>query len=140
MRGIFGLVGLLVTLGVVIMIWHTYSLPAAKQAITAKKQVEQRFGSNTSEGLADAKSSIDLEDVQKGNHFDSLLVKSVTAGGPMATDFGLVAGDSIVAIGGLRTRDMNDAEEARDKLFEAKLRQTPLSVIRNGSSIELTAK
>jgi len=140
MRMAFGLVSILVTVGVIIMYMHYYQLPAAKQAITVKKQVEQRFGSNTAEGLADAKSSITLEEVQRGSKFDSLAVKSVVAGGQMATDFGFMAGDQIVAIGGFPTRDMNDGEEAEAKLFEAKLRQQPVTVMRGGTKIDLTAK
>jgi membrane-associated protease RseP (regulator of RpoE activity) len=58
----------------------------------------------------------------------------------MATDFGFMAGDQITAIGGFKTRDMNDSEDARNALFEAKLRQSPVTVLRNGNEMQITAK
>ena len=140
MRMAFGLVSVLVTLGVIIMFMHSYELPAIKQAGKTKTMVEHRFGSNTSEGLAEAKASITLDDIERGGHFDSLAVKAVAPGGRMAVDFGFSAGDTIVAIGGFRTRDMNDADDARSKLFEAKMRQWPVTGVRNGSHIDLLAK
>jgi len=140
MRMAFGLVGLLVTLGVIIMIMHTYTLPAAQQAIKTKQRVESQFGSNTPEGMEDAKNSIVLDDVTRGGHFTGLLVKSVTPGGPMATDFGLAAGDTITAIGGMRLRDNDDPELARAQLFEAKMRRQPLTVTRAGADLQLTPR
>ncbi len=138
MRMAFGLVGVLVTLGVIIMIMHSYTLPAAKQAISAKQRVEKQFGSNTAEGMEDAKNSIVLDDVTRGGHFTGLLVKSVTPGGPMATDFGLAGGDVITAIGGMRLRDNDDPELARAQLFEAKMRRQPLTVTRATAELQLT--
>lgn len=138
MRMAFGLVGILVTLGVIIMFMHVYELPAAKQAITVKKKVEAWGESNTAEGMADAKASIVLEEVTTGGKFNGFLVKSIVPGGPMARDFGLAAGDTIVAIGGIRMRDFNDPELSNAELFgEAKLYNRPLTVIRGGSEIEL---
>lgn len=140
MRMAFGLVGVLVTLGVIIMIMHSYTLPAAQQAIQTKKKVESQFGSNSPEGMAAAQASIDLDDAERGGHFHGLLVKRVTPGGSMATDFGLMAGDEITAIGGLRLRDGNDFELAKAQLFEAKMRRQPLTVMRNGMEIELAPR
>jgi len=134
----FGLVGVLVTLGVIIMIMHSYTLPAAQPAIQTKKKVESQFGSNSPEGMAAAQASIDLDEVVKGGHFHGLLVKKVTPGGPMATDFGLMNGDEITAIGGMRLRDNDDAELSKAQLFEAKMRRQPLTVTRNGMEIQLT--
>jgi C-terminal processing protease CtpA/Prc len=141
MRAGFGLVAILVTLGVIIMIMHTYTLPAAKQAIQTKKKVEEQFSMNTPEGMADAQASIVLDDATRGNKFTGLQVTSVITGGPMNKVFGLVAGDQIVAIGGQRLRDApyNDPELARAMLYEAKLRQQPLTVVRNGEEIQLVA-
>jgi len=140
MRMAFGLVGILVTLGVIIMIMHSYTLPAAKQAIQTKKKVESQFGSNSPEGMAAAQASIVLDDDVKGSQFRGLIVKSVTPGGPMQTDFGLMNGDEITAIGGMRLRDNNDAELSRAQLFEAKMRRQPLTVMRNGTEIQLTPR
>lgn len=140
MRMAFGLVSLLVTVGVLIMIFHYIEAPAIQKAGQTKKKVENWAGSNTSQGLADAKSSIDLEEITSGGKFNGFLVKSITPGGPMATDFGLLAGDQIVGIGGLRMRDDNDSDLSRAQIFEAKIRNQPLNVIRNNQQIELRAK
>jgi S1-C subfamily serine protease len=138
MRMAFGLVGILVTLGVIIWFMHVYELPAAKQGIQTKKKIEAWAESNTSEGMADAKASIVLEEVDSGGKFTGFLVKSIVPGGPMARDFGLAAGDTIVAIGGMRMRDTNDAELSEAQLFgEAKLYNRPLTVIRGNQEIEL---
>lgn len=139
MRMAFGLVSVLVAIGVVVMIMSNYTLPAAKQAITVKKQAESRFGSNTRDGLEEAKASITLDDVLKGGRFDALQVTAVVPGGQMATEFGFMAGDTIVAIGGLPLRDLNDADIARDQVFEAKMRDQPVTVLRNNAPIELRA-
>ena len=140
MRMAFGLVGVLVTLGVIIMIMHSYTLPAAQKAIQTKKKVESQFGSNSPEGMAAAQASIDLDDDIRGGKFNGLLVKKVTPGGPMQTDFGLMTGDEITAIGGMRLRDNNDGELSRAQLFEAKMRRQPLTVMRNGTEIQLTPR
>jgi C-terminal processing protease CtpA/Prc len=142
MRAGFGLVAILVTLGVIIMIMHAYTLPAAQQAVQTKKKVEEQFGMNTPEGMADAQASIVLDDATRGSRFNGLQVTSVVTGGPMNKTFGLLAGDEIVAIGGQRLRDApyNDPEMARAMLYEAKLRQQPLTVMRNGQEIQLVAR
>jgi C-terminal processing protease CtpA/Prc len=137
MRMAFGLVGVLVVLGVIIIFMHVYELPAAQKAIQAKKKVEAQFESNTAEGLADAQASINLDDIERGGHFYGLGVKSVIPGGPMQVDFGLAPGDTIIAIGGVSVRDNNDPDLARAQLFEAKMRRQPLTVERGGLAVEL---
>lgn len=141
MRAMFGLVAILVTLGVIIWFMHVYELPAIKAAGQAKKQVEEKFSMNTSEGLADAKASIALDPVGVDrNKFEGFFVKGIVPGGAMWNTFGLMPGDRIVAIGGQRCKDLNDAEMAEDMLFEAKLRQWPLTVVRGNQEIQLAPK
>jgi C-terminal processing protease CtpA/Prc len=142
MRAGFGLVAILVTLGVIIVIWSNYTLPVAKQAIQTKKKVEEQFSMNTPEGYADAQASITLDDAMRGTKFDGLTVTAIVPGGAMNKTFGLLAGDQIVAIGGQRLRDppYDDPEMARATLFEAKLRQQALTVVRNGQEIQLPPK
>ncbi|HEY7115657.1 MAG TPA: hypothetical protein VH475_03665 [Tepidisphaeraceae bacterium] len=139
MRYGFGLVGVLVTLGVIIWFMHVYELPATSQALKTKKKIEEQFSMNTPDGLAEAQASITLDDAMRGSRFEGLLVKGIVIGGPMSKTFGLLPGDQIVAIGGQRLRDTpwNDPEFARATLFEAKLRQQALTVLRGGQEIEL---
>jgi C-terminal processing protease CtpA/Prc len=114
----------------------------AKQAIQTKKKVEEQFSMNTPEGYADAQASITLDDAMRGTKFDGLTVTAIVPGGAMNKTFGLLPGDQIVAIGGQRLRDppYDDPEMARATLFEAKLRQQALTVVRNGQEIQLPPK
>jgi hypothetical protein len=139
MRMAFGLVGLLVTLGVIIWIFHVYTAPSLKVAGQTRQKVNAWAESNTAEGMAEAEASIVLDESISGNHFDGFLVKSIVPGGPMARDFGLVAGDKIIAIAGLRMRDFDNPDLSKAQLFEAKLRGQPLTVIRGNAEIELRA-
>src|SRR5712691_11039648 len=139
MRMMFGLVGLLVTIGVLIMIFHYIEAPVIKQSGQTKKKVEAWASANTPDGMEEAKASIVLDEVTSGGHFNGFLVRSVTPGGLMAREFGLAPGDTIVAIAGLRVRDDNNPDLSREQLFEAKLRGQPLTVIRGGIEIELRA-
>jgi hypothetical protein len=134
----FGLVAILVTLGVIIWFMHVYELPAIQTAVQTKKKVEDRFSMNTADGLEDAKASIAFDALgQDKNRLDGFLVKSIVPGGAMSATFGLMPGDTITAIGGQRLRDINDAEMAEAWLFEAKVRQWPLTVVRGGQEIQL---
>jgi hypothetical protein len=137
----FGLVAILVTLGVIIWFMHVYELPAIKAAGQAKRQVEDRFSMNTSEGLEDARASIVLDPMGLDkNRFEGFFVKGIVPGGAMSNTFGLMPGDQIVAIGGQRCRDVADPEMAEAWLFEAKVRQWPLTVVRGNQEIQLKPK
>ena len=140
MRAGCGLVSILVTLGVIVVIMRTYTLPSAQQAISTKKKVEEQFSMNSPEGYADAQASITLDDENRGSSFIGLNVTAIVPGGAMSKTFGLMAGDRIVAIGGMRLRDLNDPDLARAQLFEAKLRQQALTVVRNGQEIQLVGQ
>lgn len=141
MRMAFGLVGLLVTCGVIAMIMSQYTLPAAKQAISVQNQAQKQFGSNTPEGLRAVEESIELDSATNpSGKFLGLKVVKIAGGGPMAVDFGLQQGDVITAIGDQRLRDINDFDLAKAMLQEAKLRKQALTVDRGGQSVELRAQ
>src|SRR5882672_9714150 len=122
MRMAFGLVGLLVTLGIIILIFHYIEAPSLKVAGQTNKKVQDWAGTNNgNEGLAETKASIDLDEVNSGGNFNGFLVKSITPGGPMALSFDLKAGDTIIAIGGIRMRDNKDPDLSLAQLFDAKV-------------------
>jgi hypothetical protein len=141
MRYVFGLVGVLVTIGIIAMIMSEYTLPMAKQGIQTKRGVEEWTSMSTVEGLADAKASIVLDAVGADrNRFEGFFVKGIVPGGAMANTFGLLPGDTITAIGGQRCRDLADPGLAEDLLFEAKLRKMALTVKRGNQELQLPPK
>jgi hypothetical protein len=141
MRVMFGLVSLLVTIGVIVMIMHYYTLPAVQQQTQIKKQVEEKFESNTPSGYRAQQDSIDLvESLNAAGRFEGLKVNKIVPGGALQSYFGLVAGDVIVGIGEIQFAPPTDFEMARDMLFEAKLRQKDLTVVRGGKTIVLSPR
>jgi hypothetical protein len=140
MRAAFGLIGILVTLGVIIAIWYFISLPNIKQAAVTKKKVEETLGALTSSGLAESKSSIVLDPrTTSGGRFNGLKVKGIVAGGAMQANYGLVVNDVIVGVGG-NTFDAvanGDSEMAEALVWEARGKQQALMVERQGRRVEL---
>jgi hypothetical protein len=138
MRAMFGLVSLLVTIGVIAMIMHSYTLPAAQKAVQVKNQAEEKFGSNSPSGYKAQQDSIDLvEATRGGGQFQGLRVKSIVPGGAMQSYFPLMAGDVIVGVGEVQFDSTTGFDLAKDLLHEAKLRQQDLTVNRNGQTIVL---
>lgn len=139
----FGLVGLLVVIGIIAFLWGPGGMHPADTARTgmeAQKQVRQLSGQGDS-GMRVTDSAA-LEPQLKGNKIDSLLVKTVAQGGPMQQYFGLRVGDQIVEIGtrgmGLqKVSQFNDAGMAEASAYEAFQFQLPLVVIRDGQRVEL---
>jgi len=141
MRVMFGLVSLLVTIGVIVMIMHYYTLPAVQQQTQIKKRVEEKFESNTPSGYKAQQDSIDVVESTNGSgRFDGLQVKSIVPGGAMQTYFPLMAGDVIISVGEVRFDSTTGFDLARDMLFEAKMRQQDLTVVRGGKTIVLSPR
>jgi hypothetical protein len=141
MRMAFGLVGLLVTIGVIAWIMHVYTLPATKKALQTKQRVEEDLGGLTSSGMEDAKASIALSPVMSGSRLKGLQVTSIVPGGPMQARYGLMAGDLIVGAKG-QMLDLiagTDPEMAEIQVFESNGMKLPLIVVRGGKQITLEA-
>jgi hypothetical protein len=139
MRIAFGLVGILVTLAVIIMIMSYIELPNIKAARQVQKKTEQTLGALTSSGIQDSKDSIVLDPLTKGSRFDSLIVRSIVPGGAMQVNYGLLNNDVIVGVNGM-TWDVvanGDPDLAESLIWEARGKQQPLMVIRNGKKIKL---
>jgi len=135
MRAMFGLVGLLVTLGVIAALWSVYH-PAdiVRIAEPAKRTAEQIAGVD-SQGVR-AKDSIKLQPFLKDNKLRYILVDDIVPGGPMEKYFGLKRNDSIIAAGPLDFKDQ-DAEMALELIQKAYQEKGRLTVIRSGKQIEL---
>jgi hypothetical protein len=139
MRMAFGLVSLLVTLGIIALVMsmmmdkQTGSLPVA---LEAREQAKQIAGVGQ-DGEAATQSAY-FEEGQSGGRFNKLIARQVRRGGAYDTYFGLLPGDEVVEIeqGGsmMRVNDISngDPDLARALISDAYARQQHIIVVRNG--------
>jgi hypothetical protein len=142
MRAIFGLVGLLVGVGV--LVWwlgsgggleHTEQV--LKQGQTARETASQVAGIDTSTG-GSAKESATIEVLMAGGKPDSILVTKVTPGGAYDKHFGLKENDTILQIGPLPIKELiKSDDDAEAFLLDAFQRQQALLVVRDGNQLTL---
>src|SRR5437763_15615497 len=127
MRAGFGLVGLLITIGVIVWFMYKIELPHDQAVISAGRkateQVNQIAGNATDGSMRfDDSLSLSMQENSSGK-LDSILVTSVVPTGPAVTYFGLQKGDVIVAIEthGNRTkvREIGEPGMAAAQLTEA---------------------
>jgi hypothetical protein len=141
MRAVFGLVGILATIGVIVWIMYKVELPHDQAVLNAQRQVApevNQMAGNSRDGSMRFSDSLSLELESTGGRSNSLLVTNVLANGPAATYFGLQRGDSIVEIGPLSVRDsINSAAEGRDMVQDAYQRKQQITVVRNGEKMLL---
>jgi C-terminal processing protease CtpA/Prc len=137
MRMAFGLVSVLVTIGVIALVMNQQS-KSIGTAMKAKQDLEEKgVGTLNREFLTEVQGS--LSAYPPSGKFKSLMVDKAPAGGGLATHFGLQPGDQIVAVAG-NTFDataMGDAEMAILQVFEARGRKQTLTVKRGGQTLEL---
>jgi len=143
MRGMIGLVGLLVTLGVVLMIFKFIEAPTLEKGKEAHDQVQQISGRGQ-DGRS-AMESFKTEPQMQGGRLNSLLVTDVTAGGAVEDYYGLKKGDRITFVttqAGLQKVNEaanDDPEMAKIQVQEAFQGSRPIVVLRNGKSLTLPA-
>ncbi len=144
MRMAFGLLGLLVCIGVIVWIMSAVELPSAQNAVNVQKkvkpQVQQIAGVDT-DGT-DARDSIKLDADTTGGKMKSVVVTQVTSGGAMERYFGLQKGDSIIEIamaGGamMPVQDMASPAEAKDSLLSSFQNSQQIVVMREGKKMTL---
>lgn len=138
MRMAFGLAGILITIGVIVMVLNYAILPynqtVVKEGNKAREEAEQLSGQQ--DGMRTSE-SVTLEPQASGGRTTSLLVTRLVTGGPMETYFGLKRNDSIVEVSGMKVRDLNDGEMAVAQALEAYQRKGTLTVVRDGRTITL---
>ena len=146
MRMAFGLVSLLVTLGIIILVMsmmmdkQTGSLPVA---LEAREQAKQIAGVGQ-DGEAATQSAY-FEEGQSGGKFSKLITRQVRRGGAYDTYFGLLPGDEIIEIGQggsmMKVSDISngDPDLARALVSDAYARQQQIIVVRNGQRLTLPA-
>ena len=139
MRMAFGLVSLLVVIGIAALIFHSVEYSEIKSGEKAQDQARQISGHG--EDGRDAMSSFQTQGKLRNGNLDALTVTSVRPGGALA-DYGLQTGDEIISVDGMKVGDIsnNDAETAKamvvQKGFSGNL---PIVVMRSGKQLTLPA-
>jgi len=140
MRAIFGLVGILIAIGVLVYFLGpggglTHTQQVLEQGEKARHQAEQLAGRDAS-GMR-VQDSITLDPQSSGGRLNSILVTDIVADGPMAKYFGLKRNDSIVQVGYMKVPDISDASMAKDLVYEAYQRRQELVIVRDGQKLTL---
>ncbi len=142
MRAAFGLVGILLTLGVIVwFLGPGGGLAHEKAAIDAGNKahdtMSQVAGRDAETGTP-VKESATLQISTSGGKTDSVLVTSIQADGAYAKFWGLQRKDSIIELGSLNVRDQVTSKDDADAyLMDAYQKQQPIIVVRDGKKITL---
>jgi hypothetical protein len=144
MRMAFGLIGVLVTIGVMVWIISAVEAPSMQQAANAKKKLEPQVQQMAGKGTdgEDARNSIKLDSETRNGKMSGVLVTAISPGGPMETYFGLKRGDVIVEIapqGGamMPVSDMATPAEAKDYLLTSFQNSQQIVVMRSEQKMTL---
>jgi hypothetical protein len=146
MRAVAGLVGTLITIGVIVIIMRYAELPSMQQAGQVQKNVKPQVQQVAGQGVdgRDARETIKLAPETAGGQMTSALVTDITPGGAMERYFGLKKDDSIVSIsmgGGVMqpVKQMGSASEAKDALLTAYENGQQIAVVRGAQHLTLPA-
>jgi hypothetical protein len=144
MRAMFGLVSLLVVIGIMVLMFRMFEVPTIERGKVAHDEAQQMSGRGQ-DGQS-AERSFEVEPEQHGSKLDALVVTGVRPGGAADTFYGLKKGDKIIEIstgGGLQK--VNDASNGDPGMAKAMLAQysfaasQPIMVIRDGKQMILPA-
>ena len=138
MRGIFGLVSLLVVVAIMALMFKTYSIPVIKRGKKTQDQARQLSG--RSQDNTPAERSIKLNPEPDLGPLKDMVVLEVTPGGAMDKYYGLQVGDKITAINGndIRSFSNDDFEMAKAQLVQEGFEKSaPITIIRNGETMQL---
>jgi hypothetical protein len=135
MRAAFGLVGLLVAIGVIVaMMAVNHPADTIKRAEPARQKAQQFAGYDSEGGRA--KDSITLSPEVVNGKLKYVLVEEIVAGGAYEKYYGLKRNDSIIAAGPMDLRD-EDGEMAVELIHKAYQQQWSVTVMRGGQKVEL---
>jgi hypothetical protein len=135
----FGLVSLLVVLGICMLIFRQVEFPVLQKGHDAQNQAAQISGRDEN-GMPAMSSYTAQAHERAGGHMDGITIKTVIPGGPMQAYYGLAPGDVVVKIGEMRVPDIgvqDDYEMAKAQLDEAYQRMKTLTVVRNKTELVL---
>jgi hypothetical protein len=140
MRAGFGLIGLLVTVGVIVAIWSVYHpTEPVRQGQQLRPQVEQLSGRGADQQAAVESFQIDPQ--YEGGRLQALRVTQVSTDGAMERFYGLAPGDAIVEFGAAGTlmavRDHSDPELVKALIHDSYRAGQPIVVVRAGERVML---
>ena len=139
MRAFFGLIGILVTIGVIAMIWAYAVLPyntiVIQKGQAAQQQAQQIAGFDELGGRVTQ--HVSFEPIYVGGKLRSLRVTRIQPGSSYGDYYGLAVDDVIEEIGPQTVRDIGEDGMARDLAYEAYQRQWDLVVVRSGQRFVL---
>jgi hypothetical protein len=131
MRGMFGLVALLVGVAILVYVWSSYNIPVAHEGQKAKAEAEQISGYDPAGDAV--KDTIRLEPVANNGKPSGAVITFIKPGSVMEQHYGLKVNDVIVAVGALTAAE--DPEMVR--ALEAYQRQEPITILRGGVKYEM---
>ena len=135
MRMAFGLVSLLVTLGIILLLFRAQA-PALKEGKKAQDQARQMAGRD--EDGARVTDAVTLDANDRNGKMESVVVTDIRENSALQQRYGLQKGDVIVEMGPLAVRGhMSSPEEARDMLQDAYQKNYNLVVIRGFDRLTL---
>ena len=136
MRIAFGLVSLLVVLGIIMLLFSTYSAPMLKKGKTAQDDARQIAGRD--ENNAPVTDAVTLDGQDRNGRMVGAVVADIVAGSTLQSHYGLQKGDVIMEMGPLSVKDhMGSPSEAKDFLLDAYQKQQPLIVMRGSERLAL---
>lgn len=136
MRIAFGLVSLLVVLGIIMLLFSTYSAPMLKKGKSAQDDARQIAGRD--ENNAPVTDAVTLDAQDRNGRMVGAVVADITAGSTLQNQYGLQMGDVIMEMGPLSVKDhMGSPSEAKDFLLDAYQKQQPLIVMRGAERLIL---
>ena len=136
MRMAFGLVSLLVTLGIILMIFKMVEAPVIKEGKKTQDQARQMAGRDEEGERVTNAVTLDQQDVD--GKMQSVSVTDITANSALQQRYGLQKGDVILEMGPLSVRgNMSSADEAKDMLQDAYQKNYPLVVLRGWDKLTL---
>ncbi|HVT90109.1 MAG TPA: hypothetical protein VHD56_14745 [Tepidisphaeraceae bacterium] len=144
MRALFGIGGVLITIGVIVWIMGNGSLEHDQNVLkvreNAQQQVSQIAGRDAATG-GSAMNSAELEGMTTNGKLSGILVNKVVPGGAYENYFGLKRNDTIIAVESqafkTNVRDIVTEEDAKIQVMEAFQKQGYVYVMRDGKELKL---
>ncbi|MDB5173026.1 MAG: hypothetical protein JWO87_660 [Phycisphaerales bacterium] len=139
MRGAFGLVSLLVVIGIMCYVFVLYNKPVIETGKKAHDEAAQIAG-RTSDGTPFGE-TFKRTPEDKGGRLNDIAVTGIVPGSPMETYYGMKNGDQVVTIGEMNVRDLNnDSGLAEALLTDAYRLHQQLVILRGGQQLTLPAQ
>lgn len=137
MRSAFGLVGLLVAVGIIIILWSVGFHPAdqVQRGQPAKEQAQQWAGV-TEDGVK-VRDTIRYSSFESGGRFRGLMIDEMTPQSPMRTFYHLKENDVIIEAMEMTFKDYS-FDEAKAFVETAYQRTGRITILRDGQRIRLT--